>query len=99
MSRCRMRRAKGSAKIRAQRGATPQRSLESGDTLVEVLIAVVIIAIAASALLGALVTSISGSRSQRSLAVDDAVLKSFAEATKAQVELQSSSLYAPCAST
>jgi type II secretory pathway pseudopilin PulG len=90
-----MKRTKESAKIRAQRG-TPQRSLESGDTLVEVLIAVVIIAIAASALLGALVTSISGSVSQRSLAVDDTVLKSFAEATKAQVELQSILPYAPC---
>jgi type II secretory pathway pseudopilin PulG len=70
---------------------------ESGDTLIEVLIAVVIIALAASALLGALLTSITSSESHRSLSVDDTVLKSFAEAAKEQIEFGSSPLYTQCA--
>jgi type II secretory pathway pseudopilin PulG len=72
------------------------RRSESGDTLIEVLIAVVIIALAATALLGALLTSITSSVSHRSLAVDDSVLRSFAEAAKEQIELQSNPLYVHC---
>jgi type II secretory pathway pseudopilin PulG len=71
---------------------------EAGDTLIEVLMAIVIIALAASALLGALLTSVTGSVEHRSLSVDDTVLKGFAEAAKEQIELQSTPLYAPCAS-
>jgi len=72
---------------------------ESGDTLIEILISVVIIALAASALLGALLTSITASESHRSLSVDDTVLKSFAELAKEQIEVQSSLSYAPCATS
>ena len=64
---------------------------ERGDTLIEVLIAVVIMALTAVALLGALTTAISASVEHRSLAVDDNLLRSFAETAKQQIELDPSS--------
>jgi hypothetical protein len=77
---------------------------ERGDTLIEVLIAVVIIALAVVPLLGALVTSLTGSAEHRSLAAIDTVLKSFAEAAKYDIQLQpvtptSAPLFKNCATT
>lgn len=75
---------------------------ERGDTLIEVLFTVVIIAIAFSGLLGALVTAITGSTEHRGLAVDDTLLKSVAESAKNQIEQTSSSAgstFATCASS
>lgn len=63
---------------------------ESGESLIEILLAVVIIALSVGALLGALVTSIAGSAEHRSLANLDTVLKSNAESAKYQIELQPS---------
>jgi len=62
-----------------------QRS-ERGDTLIELLIAIVIIALTVTALLGALVTALSSSTTQKSLSTVDAVLNSFAQS--AQYEAQ-----------
>jgi len=62
---------------------------QDGDTLVEVLIAVVVIALCAVAILGALTTTLSSSGEHRSLAADDAILTSFAEQVKEVVELGS----------
>jgi type II secretory pathway pseudopilin PulG len=59
---------------------------ENGDTLIEVLLAIVIIAIAVTAVLGGLVTSITSSAEQRSLAANDTLTKSFAETAKDQIE-------------
>ncbi|HAM01854.1 MAG TPA: hypothetical protein DCQ30_06450 [Acidimicrobiaceae bacterium] len=61
---------------------------ECGDTLVELLIAIVIIALSVSALLGALITSLTSSAEHRSLANLDTVVKGFAEAATYQLELQ-----------
>ena len=50
------------------------RRLEAGDTLIEVLLALVVLAIASVALIVAFQTSISASSRHRSLASDDAIL-------------------------
>lgn len=81
-------------------GPRPERSAsvkDAGDTLVEAIIAIAIVAIAAGALIGALLTSITSSSSHRSLAVDDSVARSFAESAKNQIQRQSSPLFTSCA--
>ncbi len=75
------------------------RSSESGDTLVEILVAIVIIALTSVALMGTLTTSITSSAEYRSLATVDTVLKNFAEAVKDEVQLAPAALYSPCATT
>jgi type II secretory pathway pseudopilin PulG len=85
-----------------RRATSETRSTPSqeGDTLVEVLIAVVIISLVAVALLGTLTTSIASSVEHRSLSVDDTLLKSYAEATKQAIELDpSNAKFSPCASS
>lgn len=64
------------------------RRRESGDTLIEVLLAVVIISLCVVAIMGALTTTLSSSGEHRSLAADETVLTSFAEQVKQRVELQ-----------
>jgi hypothetical protein len=59
--------------------------------LIEVLMALVIIALAVSALLGGLITAISTSGEQRSLSVEDTLLRSNAESIKYQLEFQTAS--------
>ena len=74
------------------------RSSEAGETLVEMLIAIVIIGIAVTAILGALLTSMTASTQHRGLAVEDTLLRSYAEQAKQQIELQtptSSTSYQP----
>ncbi len=72
---------------------------ESGDTLVEVLVAIVIIALTVVALMGTLTTSITSSAEYRSLATVDTVLKNFAEAIKNEVQLAPTPLYSDCATS
>jgi len=67
---------------------------ETGDTLIEVLIAIVIIALTVTALLGALVTAITSSTTEQSLATVDTVLNSFAQA--AQYEVQQTNVFTNC---
>ncbi|HLX87124.1 MAG TPA: type II secretion system protein [Acidimicrobiales bacterium] len=75
------------------------RTRQAGETLVEVLLGVLIIAITVSALLAALVTSITSSAEHRSLADLDTILRSAAETTKSDIELQSTGpWFANCAS-
>jgi type II secretory pathway pseudopilin PulG len=66
---------------------------EHGETLIEILVAIVILGLVGVAVLGAFGASISGSAENRSLATVDTVLRDFAESTTTQ--LQSSFL--PCA--
>lgn len=71
---------------------------EAGDTLVEVLVAMLILGLSATALLGALATGITSSAEHRSLANLDTVVRSFSEQAKYDIELQPSSpWYADCA--
>lgn len=73
--------------------------VDVGDTLIEVLIAIAVLGLCIAALLGALMTSIRSSVEHRSLANIDAVLRSYAEAAKSQIELGPSPFYQPCPST
>ncbi len=70
---------------------------QAGETLIELLLAIAIIMIAVTAVLGALVTSVSASGQHRSLAAIDTLLKSYAESAKYQIELQSGPRYQDCA--
>lgn len=72
---------------------------DRGDTLVELLLGVVIIAVTAVAMLGALVTAITASGEHRSLADLDTVVKSAAESAKYDIQLQPSGpWFTDCAS-
>jgi len=66
---------------------------DRGDTLIEILIALAIIGITVTALLGALMTAIASSAVHRSLANLDTVLRSNAEEAKYVIELQPSAWF------
>ena len=70
--------------IGGDRACRPER----GDTLVEVLVAVVIIALAVVGLMGSLLTSTSASATNKSLAMVDSVLKSFVDTARTTIESQ-----------
>jgi type II secretory pathway pseudopilin PulG len=72
---------------------------EAGDTLIEVLIAIVIIALTVTALLGGLVTAITSSSTQQSLATIDSVLNGFTQAARYEVEQLSSAPNWNCRTT
>jgi type II secretory pathway pseudopilin PulG len=69
------------------RQSAGRRVDEAGDTLIEVLVAIVIIGLTAVALMGTLTTTITSTAEYRSLATVDTVLKNFAEAIKDKVQL------------
>jgi Tfp pilus assembly protein PilV len=64
------------------------RATEAGDTLVELLIALVVIGITATALLAGFSTSLSASAEHRHLATTDTALKGYVEAATYQIQLQ-----------
>src|ERR1700722_14627173 len=72
---------------------------DTGDTLIEPLMAIVIISLSVVAVLGTLTETITSSAEHRSVTTLDSVLKNFAEATKYDVQLQpvTSSIYKDCA--
>jgi hypothetical protein len=73
---------------------------EEGDTLLEVLVALIIISLCVVALLGVLTTSVTTSAEFRNLTTVDTVLKSFADAVKYDTELAPvPTIYSNCAST
>jgi trimeric autotransporter adhesin len=82
---------------RASVAEDPRRS-EAGDTLIEVLLALVILGLASVALLLAFATSIAGSAEHRTLATADTVLRTVAEETISQMQQNSSGAFA-CPST
>jgi hypothetical protein len=61
---------------------------EQGETLVEILIAIFIIFVVVTAYFATFTTQGAGSTAQRSLVTADAVLRSYAEATKSAVREQ-----------
>jgi type II secretory pathway pseudopilin PulG len=63
----------------------PTRAGESGESLVEILIALVIIGLVVSAYFATFWTSSTGSTTHRSLVTADAVLRDYAEAIKRAV--------------
>ena len=66
---------------------------ERGETYVELLITTVIVGLAAIAIIGALLTSISASTEHRNLASNDNVVKSALESVKSQVQFQTGNFY------
>jgi type II secretory pathway pseudopilin PulG len=73
----------------------PRRS-EAGDTLIEVLLAVVILGITSVALLLCFATSISGSAEHRSQVTFDTVLRTASEEALSQFQQQTSSEFDTC---
>ena len=70
---------------------------DSGDTLIEVLVALAVLGISAASLLLAFATSISASAQHRNLAVSDAILRSAAETIYS--EIQSNVVSLTCSAT
>ncbi len=84
-------------------GATRQRfsearRSEAGDTLVEVLLAIIILGIASVAILLAFATTISGSAEHRTLTTADTVLRTAAEQSTSLIQQQSSAAWGQCPS-
>ena len=77
---------------------TPQRD-ERGETLIELVVAVAILGIAAVAILGALMMSVSSSVVHRNDASGDAYVRSFAEAVQSYVDANNIQPCATAAST
>jgi type II secretory pathway pseudopilin PulG len=75
-------------------------SSEAGDTLVEVLIALVVIGITVASILAAFATTIAASGEQRSLVGADAFLRSFVETASYDISLSSNPppAFVPCPS-
>ena len=90
-----VRRYRGRSCTAAESGR--RRSGDAGDTLVELLVAITVIGIAAAGLLGGLAAAIGGSGSHRSLTSLDAVVRSFAETTRNSLTAQDG--YVQCASS
>ncbi|HEY5025284.1 MAG TPA: type II secretion system protein, partial [Acidimicrobiales bacterium] len=87
-------------RVLSGRGERVHRRVErsdTGDTLIEVLVAIVIIALTVTALLGALVTAITSSTTEQSLSTVDGVLNAFAQS--AQYEVQQSNVFTNCTAT
>jgi type II secretory pathway pseudopilin PulG len=61
---------------------------ESGETLIEVVLTIVLIGLAVGALLAGLGTAAAASKQHRDLATSDTVMRSYAEATKQAVRSQ-----------
>ena len=82
----------------AGRTSAPERARrsEAGDTLIEVLLAIVILGLSSVAILLAFATSISGSAAHRSLTTADTVLRTAAEESIAQIQQQSSTQWGLC---
>jgi hypothetical protein len=72
--------------VRRLRVIRSRRRDDRGDSLIEVLFAVVLIALAAGPLIGALLESIAASSEHRGIATGDTLLKSFAETAKSEIE-------------
>jgi type II secretory pathway pseudopilin PulG len=71
---------------------------ERGETLLEVLMALLVLGLAGVALIGAFTTVIGASSEHRTLSTNDVVLKDFAESATNQIQLQQPSPYfLPCA--
>jgi type II secretory pathway pseudopilin PulG len=77
--------------------ALPRRGRsEAGDTLIEVLLAIVVLGIAAVAILLAFATSLSGTGEHRTLATFDTALRTVSEEATSQIQQQTTTVFASC---
>ena len=83
--------------VRPQRVAVRSGHGEEGDTLLEILFALLILSVATVALLIAFATSISASATHRSAATLDTVVRSASQQAISQIEQQTSPTYQSCA--
>ncbi len=81
------------------RNCSRGRRSETGDTLVEVLLALLVIGLTAAAILGAFATTLSATSEHRTLAKADAALHNFVEYATNQIQLGSSPAWVTCATT
>lgn len=72
---------------------------ESGTTLIEILIAIMVLGIGVTALVGGLISSISASNVHRDAATRDTIIRSYAEQLKFAIEGQITSGGSWCAVT
>jgi hypothetical protein len=70
--------------------------MDAGDTLIEILLSLVVLGVAALSIMLALLTSISGSAEYRGLASMDTVLRSAAGEVTTQVQAEPESYWAAC---
>jgi type II secretory pathway pseudopilin PulG len=76
---------------------TASHSDETGDTLIEVLVAIIVLSLSGLALLLTFSTAIAASAEHRSLATNDTVLRSTAEVAFSLIQQQASPLFTSCA--
>ncbi len=92
-----MRHPKADGAVRRAPQAEDRRRSEAGDTLVEILITLAVIGIAATAIMLAFATSISGSGSHRNVATMDTMLRTAAAEVSAAIQNQiPNSTFANC---
>lgn len=63
-----------------------RRRSDAGETLVEVVIAIVIVSLAVTALIASLATAAASAKSHRDNVLTDSVMRNYAEATKRAAE-------------
>ena len=85
-------------RVSEQLRRSEQRRSEAGDTLVEVLLAIIILGIASVSILLAFATTISGSAEHRTLTTADTVLRTAAEQSTSLIQQQSSDAWGQCPS-
>ena len=91
-----MRYRKSDRAIRRAPQAEDRRRSEAGDTLVEILITLAVIGIAATAIMLAFATSISGSGSHRNVATMDTMLRTASAEVSAAIQAQPSTQFTAC---
>ena len=70
---------------------------EAGETLIEIVIAIGVLAIAVTGLLDGLITSWGASSEHRNISTADTILRTYAEEAKYEIQLQASPWYQDCA--
>lgn len=79
------------------RPAAKRGESDSGDTLIEILVAITILGLTGVALLGAFASDLTGASVYKNTSTIEAVLKNFAEDATFEIQYQASPLFAVCA--
>jgi hypothetical protein len=82
---------------RARNAEIQGSSSDAGDTLIEVLLALIVVGLTVVAILGAFATTIFATAEHRTLASNDTVLRTFSEYVNYELRLASPPQFIPCA--